>query len=86
MPLRLPWVLGKMGLGLILFIKGSRYVPAAELTLLTMLEVILSPLWVWLLFQEDPGIWTLAGGAIIMMGIFIQASGTRKNSKNKEAV
>ena len=78
--------IGQMGLGLILFIKGSRYVPAAELTLLTMLEVILSPLWVWLLFQEDPGIWTLAGGAIIMMGIFIQASGTRKNSKNKEAV
>lgn len=70
---------GQMGLGLILFIKGSRYVPAAELTLLTMLEVILSPLWVWLLFQENPGIWTLVGGGVIMVGILIQATGTGKS-------
>ncbi len=70
--------IGQMGLGLILFIKGSRYVPAAELPLLTMLEVILSPLWVWLFFQENPGVWTLAGGGVIMIGIVIQALGTGK--------
>lgn len=70
---------GQMGLGLILFIKGSRYVPAAELTLLTMLEVILSPVWVWFLFGENPGIWTLSGGAVIMLGVLVQVSATRQS-------
>ena len=72
----------QMGLALIFFIKGSRYVPAAELTLLTMLEVILSPLWVWLLLNEHPGNWTLIGGAIIMLGVFIQASGARRKHRH----
>ena len=68
----------QMGIPLILFIKGSRYVPAAELTLLTMLEVILSPLWVWIFLAEDPGYWTLIGGGVITMGIIIQANGARR--------
>lgn len=71
----------QMGVALICFIKGSRYVPAAELTLLTMLEVILSPLWVWLLLNEHPGNWTLVGGTIIMLGVFIQASGARRKHR-----
>lgn len=74
----------QMGLALILFIKGSRYVPAAEITLLTMLEVILSPLWVWLLLDEHPGNWTLVGGGIIMLGVFIQASGARRKHRHPQ--
>lgn len=74
----------QMGLALIFFIKGSRYVPAAELALLTMLEVILSPLWVWVLLDEHPGSWTLIGGAIIMLGVFIQAGGTKRKKQHPE--
>lgn len=68
----------QMGLALVLFISGSKHVPAAELTLLTMLEVILSPIWVWFLFNEHPGNWTLIGGGIIMMGVVVQAIGARR--------
>ena len=68
----------QMGLALVLFIAGSKHVPAAELTLLTMLEVILSPIWVWFLFNEHPGHWTLIGGSIIMLGILVQAIGARR--------
>ena len=68
----------QMGLALVLFISGSKHVPAAELTLLTMLEVILSPIWVWFLFNEHPGNWTLIGGSIIMLGVMIQAIGARR--------
>ena len=71
----------QMGIALIMFIKGSRHVPAAEITLLTMLEVILSPLWVWLLLNEHPGYWTLIGGTIIMLGVVIQASGARRKHR-----
>jgi drug/metabolite transporter (DMT)-like permease len=72
----------QMGIALILFIKGSRHVPAAELTLLTMLEVILSPLWVWMLLNEHPGYWTLIGGTVIILGVVIQASGTRRKRRH----
>ena len=68
----------QMGLALVLFIAGSKHVPAAELTLLTMLEVILSPIWVWFLFNEYPGNWTLIGGSIIMLGVVVQATGARR--------
>lgn len=75
----------QMGLALVLFISGSKHVPAAELTLLTMLEVILSPIWVWLLFNEHPGYWTLAGGSIIMLGVLVQAlGGQTKRMKPKQ--
>ncbi|MDC9719873.1 MAG: DMT family transporter [Gammaproteobacteria bacterium] len=68
----------QMGLAMALFITGSKHVPAAELTLLTMLEVILSPVWVWLAFNEHPGYWTLVGGSIIMLGVMVQAIGARR--------
>ena len=36
------------------FTWGSRYVPGAELTLLILIEFILSPMWVWLVIDERP--------------------------------
>ena len=55
--------------GLLLFTLGSRYVPAAELTLLSLTEVILGPIWVWLAFAEEPSRLTLLGGAILLAAI-----------------
>jgi drug/metabolite transporter (DMT)-like permease len=40
--------------------------------------VILSPIWVWFLFNEHPGNWTLIGGSIIMLGVVVQATGARR--------
>ena len=68
----------QMGLAMVMFIHGSKHLPAAELTLLPMLEVILSPIWVWLLFNEHPGNWTLIGGSIIILGVMVQAIGARR--------
>jgi drug/metabolite transporter (DMT)-like permease len=62
---------GQMGIGLILFTGGARLVPAAEAALISILEAILAPLWVWLLLAEDPGPYTLAGGAIVLTAIVV---------------
>jgi hypothetical protein len=43
------------GLGLLLFTAGVRLIPAVDAGLITVLEVILAPVWVWLAFGEDPG-------------------------------
>ena len=53
---------GQMALGLILFTAGARLIPAAQAGLITLLEVVLGPLWVWLLYREHPDGLTLAGG------------------------
>ena len=71
----------QVGLGLIIFTRGSRYVPSAELALLSMTEVILGPVWVWLGVGEVPSLFTLIGGVIVMAAITLQAyTGIRKQN------
>jgi len=64
---------GQMALGLILFTAGARLIPAAQAGLITLLEVVLGPLWVWLIYRENPGALTLAGGAVIVAAVLLHA-------------
>ena len=69
----------QVGAGLVLYTMGSKAVPAAELALLSLGEVILGPLWVWLILGETAGIYTLLGGAILLAAIAGNAlSGLRR--------
>lgn len=70
----------QLSLGLFLFTLGSRSVPAAQLSLIALVEPTLSPLWAWLVSRELPPIWTFLGGAVIVGAIVIQAlfSATRE--------
>jgi drug/metabolite transporter (DMT)-like permease len=61
--------IGQMGFALILFTAGVRLIPAADAGLITMLEVILAPVWVWLAFGENPGPRALIGGAIVLAAV-----------------
>ncbi len=63
----------QLGLALILFTIGSRSVPAADLSLLAMTEVVLAPLWVWLVFGETAGVFTLIGGALLLTAVALDA-------------
>ncbi len=71
----------QLSLGLFLFTVGSRSVPAAQLSLIALVEPTLSPLWAWLVSRELPPVWTFLGGAVIVGAIVIQAlfSATRDN-------
>jgi drug/metabolite transporter (DMT)-like permease len=66
----------QIGLGLVLLTIGARLIPAAQVGLITLLEVVLGPLWVWLALSEEPDTATLAGGAIVIAAIVIQTLGT----------
>ena len=69
----------QVGAGLILYTLGSRSLPAAELTLLSLAEVLLGPLWVWLFLNETASLNTLVGGAVLLMAIAGNAvSGKRR--------
>jgi DME family drug/metabolite transporter len=56
----------QVGLPLILVTMAARYLAAAEVALLAMLEVILGPVWVWLVLGERPTALALAGGALVI--------------------
>jgi drug/metabolite transporter (DMT)-like permease len=65
---------GQIGLGFALLTVGARLIPAAQVGLITLLEVVLGPLWVWLALDERPSALTLAGGAVVLVAIVIQTS------------
>lgn len=66
---------GQIGLGLALLSIGARLIPAAEIATISLLEVVLGPLWVWIVVSERPSAGLLAGGAIVVAGVLLQATG-----------
>ena len=71
----------QVGVGLILYTLGSRSLPAAELALLSLAEVLLAPFWVWLFLNETVSLNTLIGGAVLLAAIMGNAiSGKLRNS------
>jgi len=59
----------QLGVGAILYIRGARHLPAAETTLIALLESVLAPVWVWLLLGEAPTAYGLAGGAMVLAAV-----------------
>src|SRR6186713_3330073 len=66
---------GQMGLGLAFLTIGARLIPPAQVALISLLEVVLGPLWVWLAYGERPSAATLAGGSIVVAAVVVQAVG-----------
>jgi drug/metabolite transporter (DMT)-like permease len=62
---------GSLGLGLAVFVTGARLVPAALAALISTVEPVLGPLWVWIIHAEVPGTRTLIGGAIVFAALLI---------------
>jgi len=69
-----------VGVGLILFSIGAKYFPAAELSLLSLVEVVGGVVWVYLpIFgiYEAPSVLTVIGGCIVSGAILLDSVGTR---------
>ncbi len=62
----------QLGLAYLLFVRGVRRVPAAEASLISMLEPVLNPVWVLIGFGERPGPWAIAGGAIVVLAVLVR--------------
>ena len=69
----------QVGTGLAVYTIGSKVVPAAELALLSMSEVVLGPFWVWIVLGETVAPYTLMGGAVLLSALAGNAlSGIRR--------
>lgn len=74
------WILaalgvGQMGLGLAFLTIGARLIPPAQVAVISLLEVVLGPLWVWLAYDERPSAATMVGGAVVVAAVLLQAAG-----------
>jgi drug/metabolite transporter (DMT)-like permease len=49
---------------------GPRYIPAAEVAMFFLLDTVVTPLWIWLIFGEVPSQQAVIGGLTIMLGLF----------------
>ena len=76
----------QIGLGLIFLTIGARLIPAAEVVLITLLEIVLGPLWVWIALGEQPSATTLVGGAVVLAAVVIQATGAPGRAARAAAV
>ena len=52
-----------------LFVQGLKYVTATQASLVGMLEPISNPIWVFLALGEQPGVYSILGGAIVLSAI-----------------
>ena len=59
----------QLGISYVLFVRGLTVVPAAEASLLGMLEPMFNPLWAFLGLGEKPSAWALLGGAIVLCAV-----------------
>jgi drug/metabolite transporter (DMT)-like permease len=66
----IPWLLalgpGQLAGGLLLYMAALKRIPAGRAALLGLLELVLGPIWVWLLDGERPGDLTLLGGVVVI--------------------
>ncbi len=61
-------------LALVLMTLGPRYLPAPEVAMLTLLEAVLAPLWVWWVIGENPGWRTIVGGTIVICVLLVHSA------------
>ena len=59
----------EIGLGFILMVLGARFVPAAQVGLLALVEPLFAPIWVWWGIGEIPSTFTILGGLLIFLAI-----------------
>lgn len=58
-----------VGFAMSLFMAGARLAPSSEVALIGISDVVIGPLMVWLLFDENPGTAAMIGGAIVTLAL-----------------
>jgi drug/metabolite transporter (DMT)-like permease len=73
----------QLSIPLALYATGAKHVPAVTLTMIVMLDVVLSPLWAWLGAGEQPEQSAYVGGAVIVLAVVIAIFGDRWLGRRK---
>lgn len=79
-------IMGAMGLasaplGRVLNAVSSRYIPAAETAVISLSNTVFAPVWIFILFHEQPPVNTLVGGAVVLGTILTYIALLRKRGR-----
>lgn len=74
------FILGSITIGVanVLYMRGVARIPAAEAGLIGLLDTIIAPLWVFMIFNEQPAQGAIIGGAIVLAAVVYQIVGEGK--------
>lgn len=64
---------GVLAFGMLAYTLGSKVIPAAELTLLSLIEVLLAPIWVFVFLGETASTNTFVGGGVLLAAVAMNA-------------
>jgi len=71
----------QMALPYLLFSWGLKKVASHEATILTLIEPFLVPVWAFVMIDEVPAWWTIAGAAVIVLGLTLRYILTVRRTK-----
>jgi drug/metabolite transporter (DMT)-like permease len=60
----------QIALAYVLLTRSLREVPGLEAATLLLIEPVFNPIWTWIVHGEQPGVFALAGGALIIVAAF----------------
>jgi drug/metabolite transporter (DMT)-like permease len=66
---------GQLALGQAFFAAAARSATVSEVATISLLEIVLGPLWVWTAGYQSPETATFIGGALVVIGVLIQLGG-----------
>jgi len=62
----------QLGFGFILITIGARSTPSAFVGIIMLTEAVLGPLWAWMFANENPPLFVLIGGSIVITAVVLQ--------------
>ena len=62
----------QLGFGFILITIGARSTPSAFVGIIMLTEAVLGPLWAWMFANENPPLFVLIGGLIVITAVVLQ--------------
>ena len=62
----------QLGFGFIFITIGARSTPSAYVGIIMLTEAVLGPLWAWMFVNENPPIFVLLGGSIVITAVVLQ--------------
>lgn len=64
----------QLGISYIFFVYATKYLKALEVILISVIEPLLNPVWVYIFVGESPGIYAILGGIIVIAAIVIRST------------
>jgi drug/metabolite transporter (DMT)-like permease len=65
-----------------LFLNSAKYINSTEMSMILLIETVMSPVWVYLILNEKITLFTFLGGAVVITSIFMHSYLTLKHKRN----